>query len=69
MSTSPETARAMEVLFYAQCQLAGMQAENQQRAHLGQSMAYTEDSFLVLAEQTRGLFRNALEGYYPISHT
>ena len=36
-------------------QREGMIAENQQRAYLGQSMAYTEDPFLILAEEIRGL--------------
>jgi hypothetical protein len=33
----------------------GMVAENAQRQRLGESMAYQEDSFLVLAEQIRNL--------------
>jgi len=36
----------------------GMVAENMQRLHIGQSMAYNEDSFLVLAEKMRTLKGN-----------
>jgi len=36
----------------------GMVAENMQRLHIGQSMAYNEDSFQILAEKIRALKGN-----------
>jgi hypothetical protein len=36
----------------------GMIAENQQRIHRGESLAYTEDSFLILVSEMRD-FANA----------
>ena len=50
-----------EVLFYARCQLEGMVAENDYRKHRGEVVAYTEDAFVKLAEETRGAFRAACE--------
>jgi hypothetical protein len=38
------------------CEREGMIAENVQRKHLGQSMAYQEDSFLIIAEKIRTLY-------------
>lgn len=55
-----QTARIQEILFYAQCQLEGMKAENQQRLHRNEAVAYTEHDFLALAEGTRGNFIDAL---------
>jgi hypothetical protein len=60
-----QVAKAMEVLFYGQCQLQSMIAANQDRDRKGLAQAYTEDSFADLAEQTRGEFRNAIEGFCP----
>jgi hypothetical protein len=52
----------MEAELYSRCRLEelitqreGMVAENKQREHLGQSLAYTEDSFLILADAIRNL--------------
>lgn len=52
--------KAREILFYAQCQLAGMIAENQLRELRGEAPAYMEDHFTTIAEQTRGQFANCL---------
>ena len=40
----------------------GMAAENAQRKHLGQSMAYTEDDFLLVIER-EGISHNAVMNY------
>ena len=46
-----------ELLFYAECQLQAMIAENKQRERQGLALAYAEEQFLTLAEQTRGAYR------------
>jgi hypothetical protein len=40
---------------FLKCEGEGMIAENMYREYLGQSMAYCEDSFLILAETFRKL--------------
>ena len=40
----------------------GMQAENQQRAAVGHSMAYTEDDFMKVIEKY-GIHHNAIHEY------
>ena len=46
-----------EILFYAECVLQSMIAENKQREATGKSMAYSEDNFIDLAESTSKLCR------------
>ena len=43
--TSPKTAYVLALIAAAQARIAGMQALNQHRLSLGQSIAYDEDSF------------------------
>ena len=50
---------SQEVLFYARCKLEGMLAENEERRRRGEAIAYVEDAFIRLAEETRGYFRTA----------
>lgn len=42
-------------------EIAGMQAENQQRMILGQAMTYTDQDFLKCAEELRNLAAEALK--------
>lgn len=60
MDNSREMA-GREVLFYAECQLAGMKALNKERVRNGFALAYNEDAFLNLAENTRAAYRKATE--------
>ena len=46
-----------ELLFYAECQLQSMIAENKQREITEKSMAYNEDAFMDLAESTHKAFQ------------
>jgi len=46
----------------AQIEMNSMVAENQQRQHLGQSMAYTEGAFMELIDKY-GLSHNAVLSY------
>lgn len=46
-----------EILFHAECELQAMIAENKQREHRGESLAYTQDQFWRLGEETRQMFR------------
>jgi hypothetical protein len=50
---------SQEVLFHAQCELAGMIADNDHAKLEGKPPPYTYGSFISLAEMTRGEFRNA----------
>ena len=43
-------------------EMEGMKAENMQRAHLGQSMAYSDTSFIALIERY-GIGYNAVLSY------
>lgn len=52
-----QSQQLAEILFYAQCQLQGMIAENQDRLDKGLAVAYTEEAFVRLAEETRSAFR------------
>jgi hypothetical protein len=45
------------MLFEARCELEGMIAENNQRQHRGESMAFTNDDFLSLGHRTTNLHR------------
>lgn len=55
MDNSKELA-IKELLFYSECELQSMIAENQNRAHRGESPAYVENGFLNLAERTRDAY-------------
>lgn len=61
----PATVQAAEVIAYAMIQAMGMQAENQQRAHRQEALAYLESDFATLAENMRGQFRNAIQRAKP----
>lgn len=53
-----ETIQRIDVmLFEARCELEGMIAENNQRQHRGESMAFTNDDFLSLGQRTTNLQR------------
>lgn len=43
--TSPKTAHALALIAAAQARIAAMQALNQHRLSLGQSIAYDEEAF------------------------
>lgn len=63
--TSEDLAREFEALVCETnaigCEVSGMTAENKFREQIGQSVAYAEDSFLIMAEKYRAIaekFRN-----------
>ena len=51
MTPEQQAAFIMAQAACAMAEIAGMQAENQQRAHLGQSMAYVEKQFTDVIER------------------
>ncbi len=55
--TSGNLAREFEALVCETnaigCEVSGMKAENKFREQIGQSVAYAEDSFLLMAEKYR----------------
>lgn len=61
----PATVQAAEAIAYAMIQAMGMQAENQQRIHRHEVLAYLESDFFTLAENMRGQFRDAIQWAKP----
>lgn len=57
--TQEDLAREFEALVCETnavgCEVAGMKAENKWRDQCGQSVAYTEDSFLIMAEKYQSI--------------
>lgn len=54
-----EKARILQV----ECEMWGMIAENKQREHLGQSMAYIEYSFQVLVNRLQKIIDDEIKRY------
>jgi len=52
-----------ELLFYSECQMQAMIAENKQREIEEKSMAYTEEQFMNLAEYTRKIYQALSQQY------
>jgi len=59
MNENQKAAYIQAMAIEAMIRAMGMQAENDQRKHLGQSMAYTEDNFLKLIEDA-GIHHNGV---------
>ena len=63
-----EEQKAAYIIAMSTCAMIkamGYQAENEQRKHLGQAMAYTEDAFGALIEEW-GIHHNAVhEKFHP----
>ena len=51
MTEAQSAAYVMAQAALLNARIAGMAAENMQRAHLGQSMAYGEDAFAAVARE------------------
>lgn len=61
MSPEQKAAFVMAQIALFQCRVAGMVAENAQRTHRGDSMAYTEADFMCLEREQEALIgHNAL---------
>mgnify|MGYP001607021024 FL=1 len=63
MTPEQKAAYVIAMSACAMAEIAGMQAENQQRAHRGESIAYTKDAFAALADK-HGIHHNAVIGLF-----
>jgi hypothetical protein len=53
-----QTVRALGFILACNARVEGMRAANQQREHLGESMAYTEHDFSVEGFEMENIARN-----------
>jgi hypothetical protein len=58
MTMNAEAIQCLERIAYALITAMAMEAENKQREHQGNAMAYTESDFLNAAESMRGAVAN-----------
>jgi cytochrome c-type biogenesis protein CcmH len=63
MTQEQKAAYVIAMAACAMAEIAGMQAENQNRAHRGESVAYTEDAFRAVIE-SNGIHHNAVIGMF-----
>ena len=63
MTQEQKAAYIMAMAACAMAEIAGMQAENQQRAHRGEAVAYAEDAFSDIANK-HGIYHNAVFSFF-----
>ena len=63
MTQEQQAAYVVAMAACVNAEVAAMQAENQQRAHRGESLAYTEDAFAAVADK-HGIHHNAVLGLF-----